>query len=148
MLLGTQLYPHHLTLPYFILTWILAAALLWRGLRQPPPTNERWDAAAPRTCALTPDAMILEGAFGESAYRYEAIRELRRHGEWLAVATHGERMIVLRADEPASEPLEVVLTARATAMRPRSHRQTLLRLTLAWMALNAVCLALGAALDR
>lgn len=117
---------------------LLVAALFARLALRRSDHTPRQLAAMPTSCAFTAGAMVLEGAFGETVWRYEGIRALTRDGPWLEVNLDGGRAVVLRADEPASEPLEAFIARSAPRMERRDRRLTLAALALAYLALSAV----------
>jgi hypothetical protein len=125
-----------------IVPLLIAAAIARSVLRGGAP-SARQLAALPTRCAFTTDAMILEGAFGESAWRYEGIRALILRGPWLVVVLDGDKALVLRADEPASEALDAFIARRAPRLDTRDRRITLALLALAYLALGLVGVALA-----
>lgn len=121
--------------PLVIVLLLFAAAIARSALRG-GVQNARQLAALPTSCAFTPDAMILEGAFGESAWRYEGIRALTLRGPWLVVVLEGDKALVLRADEPADEALQAFIARRAPRLEARDRRVTLALLALAYLSLG------------
>ncbi|MFO0624415.1 MAG: hypothetical protein U0325_02270 [Polyangiales bacterium] len=111
---------------------LLGATLLRHGLRRRATLTDDQRAALPTQCALTPDALILEGARGATAWRYESVREIAAYGPWLRIGLHGGLWLVLRADEPGDEPLAPLLRRRATSLSTRVAARRVLALTLAY----------------
>lgn len=114
------------------LLMLLLAAFLQHGLRRRATLTDDQRAALPTQCALTPDALIVEGARGATAWRYESVREIAAYGPWLRIGLHGGLWLVLRADEPGDEPLEPLLRRRATRLSTRVPQRRVLALTLAY----------------
>jgi hypothetical protein len=115
---------------------LLIAAAIARSVLRGGVQSPRQLAALPTSCAFTADAMILEGAFGESAWRYEGIRALTLRGPWLVVVLEGDKALVLRADEPAAEALDAFIARRAPRLEARDRRITLALLALTYLALG------------
>lgn len=129
-----------------------AAALLRRMQRQRAALTDAQRATLPVRCAFTADALILEGAHGESAWRYGSVRRITAHGEWLLVVLHGNLYLVLRADEPGDEPgdepLQDFLAQRVTGLDQRDPRRALWILGLLYAALVALSVVAARATSR
>jgi hypothetical protein len=115
-----------------------AAALLRQTQRRRATLTDAQRETLPLRCAFTADAIVLEGSHGESAWRYGSVRRVTAQGEWLLVVLHGNLDLVLRADEPGDEPLQALLTRRATGLDARDPRRTLWALGLLYAVLVAV----------
>jgi hypothetical protein len=63
--------------------------------------------------------MILEGSFGESAWRYGAIRAIRARGPWVLIELESMQYLAVRGDGTGEEPLATWLARRAPALARR-----------------------------
>lgn len=114
-----------------------AALLLWVVARSRARSAAR-ASSLPSRCAFTADRMILEGEGAHTAWRYEAVRALTREGSWLLVELDRGLLLLLRADEPADDPLEDFLARRVPPRAPRPSRAALPLLALAYFALASL----------
>jgi hypothetical protein len=117
----------------------LALLLLRAGRRSRQAARAR-AASLPHRVSFTADALILEGEDAQTAYRYAAVRALRREGAWLVVELEGQLLLCVRADDGGDEPLERWLARRAPRLAARrpSTRARLAMLLAAYVVLAAI----------